>query len=51
VLPVLHHQSKRQVDDARKQLGCLISSGERAYYAPAEIDHVMELRRTAAATP
>jgi hypothetical protein len=51
VLPIFHHESKRQVDAARKQVGCLISSRERAYYAPAEVDHVMEQRRSAATNP
>lgn len=51
LLPVFDRESKRQLAAARKQIGCLISTRERAYYAPAEVDHVMELRRSAAPTP
>lgn len=51
LLPIFHKQSKNQLADARKQLGCLIASRERAYHAVAEIDHVMELRKTTPVVP
>lgn len=51
LVPVFHKQTARQREDARKQLRCLISSEERAYYAVAEIDHVMQLRKTAPFIP
>lgn len=51
LVPVFHTQTKQQHEDARKQLRCLISSRERAYYAVAEIDHVMKLRKTAPVIP
>lgn len=47
LLPILHNAPKREVEMARKQQGCLISSRETAVYAAAEVDHVMELRKTA----
>ena len=51
LVPVFHKQSRRELDDARKQLHCLIASRERAYHAVAEIEHVMELRRRATLVP
>ena len=51
LVPVFHKQSRRELDDARKQLRCLIASRERAYHAVAEIEHVMELRRQATLVP
>jgi hypothetical protein len=50
LVPVFHNQSERELNEARKQLGCLIASRERSYKAVAEIDHVMQLRKTATAT-
>ena len=44
LVPIFHNRS-RELDVARKQSRCLIASGDRAYHVPAEIDHVMELRR------
>ena len=44
-------QSKQQLGDARTRLGCLIAAREKVAYAVAEIDHVMELRKTAKANP
>ena len=51
LVPVFHNQSNRELNEARKRLGCLIASRERSYKAVAEIDHVMQLRKTATATP
>lgn len=51
LVPVFHTQSRRELEDARKQRGCLITSRARAYHAVAEIDHVMELRKSAALVP
>ena len=51
VVPIFHTGSKRENDARRKALGCLIWTGERAYHASAEIDHVMQLRKTPRATP
>ena len=51
VVPIFHKETRREIEAARKRLGCLISSRERAYHAPAEIDHVMELRKAAAVAP
>lgn len=50
LLPVFHRGS-RELDAARKQSQCLIASGDRAYHVPAEIDHVMELRRAGRVGP
>lgn len=49
LVPVFHNRTQRELDDARKQGRCLIASRERAYHAVAEIDHVMQLRKTAPA--
>jgi hypothetical protein len=51
LVPVFHNESRRELEDARKQLRCLIASRERAYHALAEIEHVMELRRRATLGP
>lgn len=51
VVPIFHTGSKRENDARRKELGCLIWTGERAYYAAAEIDHVMQLRKARRSTP
>ena len=51
VVPMFHTGSKRENDARRAQLGCLIWTGERAYHASAEIDHVMELRKDPHTTP
>lgn len=50
LVPVFHNRS-RALDAARKQSRCLIASGDRAYHAAAEIDHVMALRRAARVGP
>jgi len=50
LVPVFHNRS-RELDAARKQSQCLIASGDRAYHAAAEIDHVMELRRAGRTAP
>jgi hypothetical protein len=44
-------QTKDQLADVRRSLGCLIAARERVSYAIAEIDHVMEQRRGASSTP
>lgn len=51
LVPVFHKQSQRELDEARRQIRCLIASRERGYHAVAEIEHVMELRKSARATP
>jgi len=44
-------QSRQQLAEARTRLGCLIAAREKVVYAVAEIDHVMDLRKTAKANP
>ena len=51
LVPVFHKQPQRELDEARKQRRCLIASRERGYHAVAEIDHVMQVRKSARATP
>jgi hypothetical protein len=51
LVPVFHKQSQRELDEARKQLHCLIASRERSYHAVAEIDHVMQLRTATTEAP
>ena len=51
LVPIVHSGSKPGIAAKRKQIGCLISTQERSYYAAAEIDHVMELRKAARANP
>ena len=49
LLPVYDKMSAAELKEARRGQRCLIASRERAYHAVAEIDHVMQLRRSAAA--
>jgi hypothetical protein len=48
LLPLYDHMSSAELKQARREQRCLIASRERAYHAVAEIDHVMQLRKTAA---
>lgn len=47
LVPVFHNQSKRELEQARKDVRCLIASRQPSYYAAAEIDHVMQVRKLA----
>jgi len=49
LLPVYDKMSAAELKEARREQRCLIASRERSYHAVAEIDHVMQLRRSAAA--
>lgn len=51
LVPVFDKQSHGQMRKAQKTLPCLITSGEVAYHAVAEIDHVMDLRKSATVVP
>ena len=49
LLPVYDKMSAAELKQARREQRCLIASRERAYHAVAEVDHVMQLRGSAAA--